>query len=131
MGHSYNNGLLTTTRGCAMHAFRVTFGASGAPTLSDKGKSGFLTVARTAQGRYTFTIAQPRPALVVAVIPSLSCVAADGAVVHARYVEGSYDATAGTFEIDTTADEDAPAAADPTSGTAMDVILVTQRLTNL
>lgn len=121
----------TNMRGVIIDAFRVTFGAAGAPTLVDNGASGLLTVALTAAGRYTFTISDPIPPKLVAVIPALSCVDVTGAVRTARYVEGSYNATTGEFEIDITDDEATPAAIAPTENTALDVILVTQRYNNL
>jgi hypothetical protein len=101
-------------------------------TLVDNGKSGQIaSVAKTATGRYTFQLAAPYPAKVVDVIPRLSCVAADGAIQHARYVEASYNATLGTLEIDVSDNAGSPAAADPTSGTAMHVVIEFQRYTNL
>src|SRR5689334_20036760 len=99
MSHTYNNGLLTHMKGACVDAFHVTIGASGAPTLVDNGRSGLVTVARTSAGLYTFTFAAPgAPPLLIACIPTLSCIGATGALNSVRYVEGSYNATAGTFQ---------------------------------
>lgn len=126
-------GMSTDMRGVVIDAVRVTFGASGAPTLVDAGKSGLLDattpVAKTATGRYTFQLSPNYYHDVVAVLPKLSCVAANGARLDARYVEDSYDPDAGTFEVDVS--DATPAAADPTSGTSMSLLIVFQRYTNL
>jgi len=133
MGHSpVQGGMSTDMRGVVIDAFRVTFGASGAPTLVDNGKTGLiLSVVKTATGRYTFTLNPNYYAKLVAVLPALSCVSAAGAVNTARYVEATYNATTGVFEIDVTDDEATPAAVDPTNGVAMDVLVVFQRYSNL
>lgn len=132
MGHSYNQGVRTSNRGSAIEAFRVTFaGGAGAPTLVDNGKAGLLSVVRTSAGLYTFTIGVPVPPKFIAVLCGLSCVNATGAVRTARYIEGSYNASAGTFQIAVTDDEATPAAIDPTDNTALDVVLVTQVYTTL
>lgn len=130
--HSYNHGLVTSGKGLAIEAVRVTFGASGAVTYVDTAKSNlFASVVKTNTGRYTFTLNKPYAPKLVSVVPAgaLSCVNAAGAVQFARYVEGSYSATAGTFEVDVSGPASAPAAVDPTSGTAMDLVLVFQRYT--
>lgn len=129
-------GLLSNMRGVSIDAFRVTFsGGNGTPTLVDNGKSGLATVALTAAGRYTFSIQPPTNPKMVAIFPSLSCVAANGAVRTPRYVEGSYavNGTTGvaSFEIDITDDEATPAAIAPTDNTALDVLLFTQKYNGL
>lgn len=131
MGHSMNNGLLTHMRGAVVDAVCVSIGAVGAPTLVDNGKSGLLTVARTSAGLYTFTIAQPVPARLIVCLPSLTAINGTTAVNTARYVEGSYNATAGTFQVVVTDDEATPIAADPVNGTSLCLVLFFQRLTNL
>lgn len=129
--HAYNMGLATSMKGGAVEAVRVTFGASGAPTLVDKGKSNLvLSVAKTATGRYTFTLNKPYPAYLVALEPSLSAATTTGAFKFARYLEASYSATAGTFEVDICDTVGTPALVDPTSGTALDLVLVFQRYKN-
>lgn len=133
MGHSPKQGALSTDLvGCVIDAVRVTFGASGAPTLVDNGKMGLLDatapVVKAATGRYTFQLAPNYYAKVVAVLPSLSAATTTGAVQLARYLEASYNATTGQFEIDVTA---AAALVDPTSGSGLDLIIVFQRYNNL
>lgn len=125
--------LATDLLGCVIDAVRVTFGASGAPTLVDAGKSGLFDattpVVKTATGRYTFQLSPNYYKSVVAVLPALSCVAANGAILTTRYVEGSYNSTTGQFEVDVS--NATPVAADPTSGTALDLVIVFQRYSNL
>lgn len=129
MGHSYNHGLVTSQKGMAHETIMCSF-SSGAATLIDNGKSGLFstTIAHPATGRYTFTIIAPiPPKLVGNPVPAISAISVTGAVVLPRYVEGSYSASAGTFEIafcNTSA-----TAVDPTDGTRLTLILEFQRYT--
>lgn len=124
MGHSYNHGAVTSNKGMAIESIAVDFGASGAPTLVDKGGAGLIaSVAKTSTGLYTFTMNAPFPPDRLIVSPTLDCVSGTGALQTARYVHGSYSASAGTFQIAITQDEDTPAVADPTSGTTLDVVM--------
>ena len=131
MGFSYNNGQVTPMKGTATVGCYVTFGASGAvAALVDKGKSGFFALCvKTATGRYTFTVNSPLPASVVNVIPKLSLAASGDANRDAKYIEGSYSASAGTFEIDVR--DATPALADPVNGSALHVEVTFQRYTNI
>lgn len=132
MGHSMNTGgIATNMRGVCIDAFRVTFGAAGAPTLVDNGKTGLLSVVHTSEGLYTFTITSPINPKLVAVFPVLSAVNGAGAMWEARYVEGSYNATTGVFQIVVSEDEDSVSVVDPTQNTALDVLLITQRYNTL
>jgi heterodisulfide reductase subunit A-like polyferredoxin len=118
--------LATLLSGCDLEAVRVSFGGSGAATLVDTGQSYLVAgVTKTAAGRYTFQLNAPYPAKMVAIIPKLTCVAANGVRLEARYVEGSFSGGAGTFEIDIS--DNTPTAVDPTSGTALDVLVVFKR----
>lgn len=102
--HGTNQNIGTASKGSRHESCHVTFGASGAPTLVDSGKGNFFTaVAKTATGRYTFTLSTPYPRKVIALVPTLSCVSVGGVLQQVRYVEGSYSYTAGTFEVDVTA----------------------------
>jgi len=132
MGHAPKQNLASDLMGCVIDAVRVTFGASGAPTLVDNGKMGLFDatapVVKAATGRYTFQLSPNYYAKVVAVLPSLSAATTTGAVQLARYLEASYNATTGQFEIDVTA---AAALVDPTSGSGLDLVVVFQRYSNL
>lgn len=132
MGKQLNPGALATPlKGAVLEGYRVTFGAVGAPTLVDNGRSGCITtVVRNSAGLYTFTLAVPYYAKLIAILPSLSAVSAAGALQTARYVEGSYSPTAGTFQI-AVSDNGVPAAVEATSGTALDLVTLFQRLTNI
>lgn len=132
MGHTPKQNLASDMLGAVIDAVRVTFGASGAPTLVDGGKSGLISsVTRTSPGLYTFQLAPNYYKSFIAVLPALSCINGAGAVNTARYVEGSYSSTAGTFQIVVTDDEATPAAADPTNGVALDLLMIFQRYSNL
>ncbi len=132
MGHSPKQNLASDMLGAVIDACRVTIGATGAPTLVDGGKSGLLSsVVRNSAGLYTFQLAPNYYKALIAVLPVLSCISGTGAVNTVRYVEGSYSSSAGTFQLVVTDDEATPAAADPTNGVAIDLVMVFQRYTNL
>lgn len=101
MGHSYNNGLHTSSKGFTVDALRVT-GLNVANgqlcTIAEDCKSGLIaTVTHTALGVYTFQLTQPYPPKRVAIQPSLSATAATSTVLSARYQTASYNATTGQF----------------------------------
>lgn len=132
MGHSYNTGTVSSNRGMTVETIDVLFGAAGAASLVDRGKAGFVSsIAKTDTGRYTFQLSAPYPAFKGPFLPVLDCISATGAIQHARYVHGSYSATAGTFEIDVTDNGASPAAVDPTSGTTLNLVMYFQRYTNI
>lgn len=131
--YSCNHGMVSPLKGCIITAFRITIGATGAvASVDDEGKSNFVSgVTRNSSGIYTVQLNQPYPASMVICIPQLDVVDEDGEVVEASYQHDSYDASAGTFIINTQADEDNVTPADPTEGTSVHVFLIMQRLTNL
>lgn len=131
---SYSLGNVAThMKGATLDAFAVAIGATGAPTLVDNARSGFVTsVVRNSAGLYTFTLSVPVPAKIIGdPMAFLSCINATGAVLQARYVAASYNATAGTFQIAVTNTDGAPVATDPTQNTQMTVLLCLQRYTNI
>lgn len=114
MGHAYNNGLHTTSKGFTVDAVRVT-GLNVANgqlcTIAEDCKSGLIaSVTHTAAGVYTFQLTAPYPPKVVNINPKLSCAAANSAILTARYQNASYNATTGQFIVNVT--NATPAAAD-------------------
>ena len=115
MGHSYNNGLHTSSKGITVDAVRVTAltVANGQLcTIAEDCKSGLVaSVTHTGAGIYTFQLSAPYPPKVVNINPKLSAAAANSAILTARYQNASYNATTGQFIINVT--NATPAAADP------------------
>lgn len=115
MGHAYNNGLHTTSKGITYDSVRVT-GLTVANgqlcTIAEDAKSGLIaSVTHTGTGVYTFQLSVPFPPKVVEIRPVLSAAAANSAILVARYQDASYNATTGQFIINVT--NATPAAADP------------------
>jgi len=113
MGHSYNNGLHTSSKGITVDGIRVT-GLNVANgqlcTIAEDCKSGLISsVTHTAAGVYTFQLSLPFPPKIVTVRPQLSATAATSAPLVARYQTASYNATTGQFIINV---NNAGAAAD-------------------
>jgi hypothetical protein len=128
MGHSYNHGLVTSSKGLAIEFVKIT-GLNGATQTVDDGDSGIVTsCAKGATGIYTITLAKPRPPKLLACIPSIS-----SDMIFARYKDASYNATAGTLEIHLINDDDAAAgvAVDGASTNELHVILIFNRYKNL
>ena len=101
MGHSYNNGLHTSSKGITVDAVRVT--ALNATvgqlcTIAEDCKSGLIaSVTHTATGVYTFQLTLPYPPKQVVIQPTMSATAATSTVLAPRYQTGSYNATTGQF----------------------------------
>lgn len=138
MGHSYNNGLHTSSKGITFDAVRVG-GLDIAPaadaecTIEEDCKSGLIaSVLHTATGIYTFQLSRPYPPKLVVCLPQID--AADGTqdLFTAKYDTGSYDATAGTFIVNVSNDDDAgaPVLAAGTATDNLHVVLAFNRYTN-
>lgn len=136
MPHITRSGPRTASSGLRIETFTVLFTTSGAITSVNEANAGFVTsVAKTSTGVYTVTVSAPLPQQLVTCFPQLDSVSATTApAVTARYQTGSYDATAGTFIINTSAftlTEGTPntitaVAADPVSGTRLNVTCLFQ-----
>lgn len=101
MGHAYNNGLHTSSKGITVDGVRVT-GLNVANgqlcTIAEDCKSGLIqSVTHTAAGVYTFQLSVPYPPKVVNIHPSISSAAVTSANLTARYQNASYNATTGVF----------------------------------
>lgn len=131
MGHAYNNGLHTTSKGFTVDAVRVTAlnVANGQLcTIAEDCKSGLIaSVTHTAAGVYTFQLSAPFPPKYVVIKPTLSTASAAGALLNARYRNASYNATTGQFIVDVS--NATPAAADPGAAEEMMVEMHFNRYT--
>lgn len=123
MGHAYNNGLHTSSKGLTIDAVRVTglnVAVGQLCTIAEDCKSGLIaSVTHTATGVYTFQLSVPFPPKYVDIRPSISAAAVNSAILTARYQSASYNATTGQFIINVT--NATPAAAD---GAATDELMV-------
>lgn len=133
MGHSYNHGLVTSGKGLTIEAVRITDLDTADCTVDEQASSGFVASAAIATGIVTVQLAGPYPPRMVVCIPKISTATATEDIITARYVEDSYDADAGTFEIALSNDDDsgAPAAASPTADNELHVIMMFCRYTTL
>lgn len=132
MGHTLNFGLTTNMKGATIDAFRITIGASGAPTLAEDCGSGLVSsVTRLSAGRYSFQMAKPYPPKLVNVQAELSGLSATDPVLVARYESATYNATTGVFivQVVNTPTSTTAAAADPVNGCDLHVTLITRRYT--
>jgi hypothetical protein len=101
MGHAYNNGLHTTSKGVTYDVARIT-GLTNGGTLAvaEDCKSGLIqSVTRSSQGVYVVQLSVPYPAKIVVCHPMVSATVATSAYRHARYSKASYSNTTGQFTI--------------------------------
>lgn len=136
--HSYNHGLVTSSKGLAIEFVKLTgldvTPAADAELTVDDGHSNLVDTAITAAtGVIDIQLNKPYPPSLVACIPSISASAATQDLIHARYVDGSYDATEGTLQVVLTNDDDSGAGVAVAGGAdnELHMILVFQRYTNL
>lgn len=136
MGHSYNHGLVTSSKGLAIEFIKITGlnVAVGQLCTVDDGDSGLvLKCTHTATGVYTLTFTKPYPPKILAVIPSISSTSPTTDLIHARWTDGNYSSTAGTLELELINDDDAgtPVATDGLAANWLNVVLVFNRYKNL
>lgn len=135
--HSYNHGLVTSTKGVALQAAVVTglnvSPAADAACTVDDYKSNFVqSVIHSATGVLDVQLNQPYPASLTC-IPSISASGATQDLIHPRYVDGSYDSSAGTFQVVLTNDDDSGAGVAVAGGAAneLTLLMICQRYTTL
>jgi hypothetical protein len=135
--HSYNHGMVSSAKGVAVE-FAVVTGLDVSPaadaecTVNDL-KSNFVdTVIHSATGVYDVQINKPYPAELYCVA-QLSAAAVAHDLLHARYVDDSYDPDAGTFQVVITNDDDngAGVAAAGLSTNQLMLFMYCQRYTNI
>lgn len=135
--HSYNHGLVTSTKGMAIEVAVVTnldiSPAADAECDVDDFKSNLVqSVIHSATGVLDVQLNQPYPASLTC-FPSISASGATQDLIHARYVDGSYNPSAGTFQVVLTNDDDSGAGVAVAGGAANELTLLMfcQRYTNL
>ena len=135
--HSYNHGLVTSAKGAAIQCAVVTnldiTPAADAECDVDDFASNFVdTVITAATGIYDVQLKQPYPASLTCV-PSISLATATTDLIHARYVDGSYDPEEGTFQVVLVNDDDSGAGVAVAGGAANELTLLMfcQRYTSL
>lgn len=131
--HSYNHGLVTSSKGLAIEFVKIT-GLDGATQTVDDGDSNLvLSCEKGATGVYTITLNKPYPPKLLLCHPSISSTSATTDLIHARYTDSSYSATAGTFTVHLVNDDDSGAgvAVDGGAANILTLVLVFNRYNNL
>ncbi len=132
MGHSYNNGLHTTSKGITIDAVRLATLDGATQSIAEDCKSGLISgCTKGTTGVYVLQLTKPYPPKIVICQPSISN--ADG-ITDLRfpsYKTGGYDATAGTITIYVSNDDDsgAPALADGGATDTLQVLMMFNRYT--
>lgn len=136
--HSYNHGLVTSSKGLAIEFVNITdldvTPAADAECTVDDGHSNLISsVIHSATGVLDVTLNKPYPPVLVAVIPSISSTSPTTDLIHARYDNGSYNPDTGTLKLHLINDDDSGAGVAVAGGAndELMVILVFQRYTLL
>jgi hypothetical protein len=131
MGHQYNHGLVTSMKGPAIEAFRLTGMNVAACTIEDQCKSGLVASAAILTGVVTVQFSLPYPPAIVACTVSYSSLSALDDIITARPRLNGYNAATGQLIIDLSNDDDvtSPAAATPAASDELNVIAVFRRYT--
>ena len=135
--HSYNHGLVTSSKGMAIEFVKVTDldetpGAAVACTVDDGNSNLVLSVIHSATGTFDVTLNKPYPPSLLICIPEVSS-AAGVTDLSASYKSGSYVAATGTFTVYVQNDDGdgTPALADGAATDELHMILVFGRYTTL
>lgn len=135
--HSYNHGLVTSTKGMAIEAAVVTGldvapGAEAECTVDDFKSNLVESVIHSATGVLDVQLRQPYPASLTCV-PSISASGATQDLIFPRYVDDSYDPTTGAFQVVLTNDDDSGAGVAVAGGATNELTLLMfcQRYKNL
>lgn len=135
MGHSYNNGLHTTSKGITVDGARITgLNTGGTPVVEEDCKSGLIeSVSKGSTGVVTLQLSKPYPPKNVVVMPGVSNADGTTDIVFAQVKADGYDATNGTITIYLMNDDDsgAPVLVDaPAASTELHVFMMFNRYTN-
>jgi hypothetical protein len=127
--HSYNHGLVTSSKGMAIEFVKVTgldvAAAADAECTVNDGYSNLInSCVHGATGVYTFTLNKPYPPRLLMCVPTVSSTSATTDLIHARYNNGSYSSTAGTFEVHLVNDDDSGAGVAVAGGANDELMLV-------
>lgn len=129
--HSYNHGIVTSMKGPAIEAFRVT-GMNASPcTVADQCKANLVSAVTIAAGVVTVQLNQPYPPAVVACFTQYGSASATDDIIVARPREAGYTASTGQLVIDLSNDDDVaePVAASPGAADELHVMVVFRRYT--
>lgn len=134
--HSYNHGLVTSSKGLAIEFMKVTGlsvapGAAAAVTVND-GKSNLINSGiHSATGVYDFVLKLPYPPSLIACIPTISNANGTTDLVFPAYKSASYNPATGAFTIFLMNDDDvtAPVLVAGNATDELHVILVFRRYT--
>lgn len=133
MGHSYNNGLHTTSKGITVDAVRIESLDSATPVVAEDCKSGLIqSVSRAVAGTYVLQLSKPYPPKLVVAFAKLTQASGVTARLEADVDQDGYDATNGTLTI-YTSNDDAVGVPVLTSGAAdqeLHVLMMFNRYTN-
>lgn len=133
MGHMYNNGLHTTSKGITIDAVRITGLNVATQTIAEDCKSGLVSgCTKSSTGVYVLQLSAPYPPKIVICQPTISN--ADG-ITDLRfptYDTAGYDATLGRITIRISDDDDvgAPILADGSATDELHVLMMFNRYTN-
>lgn len=130
--HSYNHGLVTSSKGLAIEFAKITdldvsagSGSSHYATVEEQGNSNFIQfVEHTSTGVYTFQFNKPYPPFLVVCLPAISSTSPTTDLIHARYADGSYDETLGTLVVHLVNDDDAGAGVAVAGGATNELHLI-------
>ena len=135
--HSYNHGLVTSSKGMAIEFVKVTTldetpGAAVEATVEDGNSNLILKVIHSATGTFDFYLNKPYPPSLLLCSPVMST-AAGTTDQFSTYKSGSYSATTGIFTVFLSDDDGdgTPALADGAATDEMHVTLVFSRYTTL
>ena len=134
MGHSYNNGLHTSSKGITVDAVRIVGLNGTTPTVEEDCKSGLVaSVSKAVTGTVILQLSVPYPPKNVIAIASMSNLNGTTDLVHAQVKQDGYDATTGRLTIYLMNDDDsgAPVLVDgPTATAELHVLMMYNRYTN-
>jgi hypothetical protein len=101
MGHAYNNGLHTSSKGMTYEALRVTgLNNGGTPTIAEDCKGGlFTSVTQAVNGTVVLQLSKPYPPKLVVAHAQVAVSGPTVAYRHARPGKAGYDATNGTLTV--------------------------------
>jgi hypothetical protein len=133
MGHSYNHGLVTSMKGATIEAVRITDLDAADNVVAEQSASGLVASSAIASGLVTVQLAAPYPPRLVVCLPALSGATTTTDLAFARYVDDSYDADAGTFQIALSNDDDtgAPLALSPSATVELHILMIFCRYTGI
>lgn len=133
MGHSYNNGLHTTSKGITIDAVRITGLDGDTQTIAEDCKSGLVSgCTKGSTGIYVIQLSKPYPPKIVICQPTMSNADGTTDLRFPTYGTAGYSASAGTITIRVSNDDDsgAPVLADGSATDELHVLMMFNRYTN-